>query len=52
MSVTLQKHGEIGLILVDSPPVNALSHDVRVALIAAVDALNADPTLSAGVLAC
>jgi 3-hydroxyacyl-CoA dehydrogenase len=52
MTVTLQKHGDIGLILVDFPPVNALSHAVRVGVIEAVDALNADPSLVAGVLAC
>ncbi len=52
MTVTLQKHGDVGLIVIDAPPVNALSHAVREAIIGAVDALEADPALVAGVLAC
>jgi 3-hydroxyacyl-CoA dehydrogenase len=51
MPVTLERHGAAALILIDSPPVNALSQDVRGALWDAVAAFIADPALRCGVLA-
>ena len=50
--VTLTRRGPIGLILINNPPVNALSQGIRAGLIEAVDALNTDATLEAGVLLC
>ena len=50
--VRLERSGDIGLILVDHPPVNALSHAVRVGLIEALAAFEADGGLRAAVLAC
>jgi 3-hydroxyacyl-CoA dehydrogenase len=50
--VTLTRRGTIGLIVIDNPPVNALSQAVRAGLVEAVDALNADAALKAGLLLC
>ncbi|CAN7192958.1 3-hydroxyacyl-CoA dehydrogenase NAD-binding domain-containing protein [Phenylobacterium sp. LjRoot225] len=50
--VSIEVSGEIGLLLVDSPPVNALSHAVREGLLAGVADLNADPAVRVIVLAC
>ncbi|WP_369415063.1 3-hydroxyacyl-CoA dehydrogenase NAD-binding domain-containing protein [Acuticoccus kalidii] len=40
--VTVEKLGNIALVAVDNPPVNALSHAVRAALTEAIEALDAD----------
>lgn len=50
--VRLETHGDIGLIIIDHPPVNALSAAVRAGLVEAVQQLAASPGLRAGVLAC
>lgn len=50
--VTYRRHGEIALIEVDSPPVNALSAAVRRGLTEAVAQLAADPQARAAVLFC
>ncbi len=50
--VTLERRGRIGLIFVDSPPVNALSRAVRSGLIEAVERLNADSALEACLILC
>lgn len=50
--VKLESHGDVGVITIDHPPVNALSAAVRAGLIEAVTALAADSTLRCGVLAC
>ncbi|MDX1580738.1 MAG: enoyl-CoA hydratase-related protein, partial [Alphaproteobacteria bacterium] len=44
--------GEIGVITVNSPPVNALSHGVRDGLMNGTKALNADDNVKAIVLIC
>jgi 3-hydroxyacyl-CoA dehydrogenase len=44
MSVSYQQHAEIGVITIDNPPVNALSHDVRVGIRDAIHAAAADTT--------
>lgn len=50
--VRLERSGDIGLILVNHPPVNALSRAVRLGLIDMLAALQADGGLRAAVLAC
>ncbi|HSD75302.1 MAG TPA: 3-hydroxyacyl-CoA dehydrogenase NAD-binding domain-containing protein [Steroidobacteraceae bacterium] len=50
--VTLTRHGSIGLIVIDNPPVNALSQAVRSGLVGAVNELNSDAALQAGLLLC
>lgn len=50
--VRLDRHADIGVIVIDHPPVNATSVAVRAGLVAALDALIADDRLVAGVLAC
>jgi 3-hydroxyacyl-CoA dehydrogenase len=45
--VTLSRHGEIALLRIDNPPVNALSPAVVEGLIAAVDAFEADRSYKA-----
>ncbi|HMI86261.1 MAG TPA: 3-hydroxyacyl-CoA dehydrogenase NAD-binding domain-containing protein [Polyangiaceae bacterium] len=51
-TVTFEKRGPIGIIHVDNPPVNALSHAVRQGLLDAIHAANADGDVKAIVLAC
>jgi 3-hydroxyacyl-CoA dehydrogenase len=48
--VTLERSGTTGLIVIDNPPVNAGSAAVRQGLVAAIAALDADETLTAGML--
>ncbi len=50
--VHLERDGDVGLILVDRPPVNAISQPVRQGLLAALAEIASDPHLSCGVLAC
>jgi 3-hydroxyacyl-CoA dehydrogenase len=50
--VRLERMGDVGLILVDHPPVNALSQAVRKGLIAALARVVADTSLHAAVIAC
>src|SRR5579864_5614082 len=50
--VDLSREGEIAIITLDSPPVNALSRDVREGLIAAFKAADADEAAKATVLIC
>ncbi len=51
-AVTLERRGPVGLIFIDSPPVNALSQSVRAGLIEAIESLNADSAFEAGVVLC
>lgn len=44
--------GNIGIIWVDNPPVNALSHAVRCGIVEALDVLTGDDQIAAIVLAC
>ena len=48
--VRFEKDGDIGVITVDNPPVNALSPGVPEGVVAAVDKGNADPAVKAMVL--
>jgi len=52
MTVTIARQGEIAIVTVDNPPVNALSQALRQGLWDAVDTLDADPQVAAVVLAC
>ncbi len=44
------RDGDVAVFTFDSPPVNALSHPVRAAFLAAIEALDADPGVRAIVL--
>ena len=52
MPISFEKRGNVGVIWVDNPPVNAISVAVRRTLLDGVALLNADADLQAGVLAC
>jgi 3-hydroxyacyl-CoA dehydrogenase len=49
--VQTARDGDVLMVTIDHPPVNALSHAVRVGLMAAMDELDADVTLRAMVIA-
>jgi 3-hydroxyacyl-CoA dehydrogenase len=49
--ISVERDGDVAVIVFDNPPVNALSHPVRVAMLAAVEALDGDPGVRAIVLA-
>lgn len=48
--VRSERHDGVGLIEIDNPPVNALSHPVRAALLAAVQSLDTDRGITALVI--
>jgi 3-hydroxyacyl-CoA dehydrogenase len=50
--VRTERHGDVGLIVIDHPPVNAMSAPVRRDLEAAIAWLGSEPGIRAGVLAC
>jgi 3-hydroxyacyl-CoA dehydrogenase len=50
--VRLSRSGDVGVIVVDHPPVNALSRSVREGLLAALAEVSADAGLGAAVIAC
>ena len=50
--VRTERHGDVAVILIDHPPVNALSFAVRRDLLAAVIALGKEAGVRAGVIAC
>jgi 3-hydroxyacyl-CoA dehydrogenase len=52
MQGSFEKRGEIGIIWIDNPPVNAISVGVREALIDGVKQLMQDDALKAGIIAC
>jgi 3-hydroxyacyl-CoA dehydrogenase len=52
MQGRFEKRGDIGIIWIDNPPVNAISVGVRIAMIAGVANLAGDPEIKIGVLAC
>ena len=49
--VLVERDGPLALVLIDHPPVNATSADVRAELLAAIEALDADETVAAIVIA-
>jgi 3-hydroxyacyl-CoA dehydrogenase len=50
--VRSERHGDIALILIDNPPVNASSRAVRQGLVAAIETANKDTNVAAIVIAC
>ena len=52
MQGRFEKRGDVGIVWIDNPPVNAISVGVREAIIDGVTKLAQDPALKAGVLAC
>jgi 3-hydroxyacyl-CoA dehydrogenase len=52
MQGRFEKRGEVGIIWINNPPVNAISVGVRAALIDGVAKLAQDPEIKVGVLAC
>jgi len=51
-SVDLRRDGEIAVVTVDNPPVNALKHEVRAGLAEALRQARDDATVKAVVIAC
>ena len=51
-TVRSERHGEIGVIVVDNPPVNAVTPSVRDGIYSAVQELGADESVGAVVLHC
>jgi 3-hydroxyacyl-CoA dehydrogenase len=51
-TVRSERHGAIGVIIVDNPPVNAIAPSVREGILAAALALGSDAAVSAVVLHC
>ncbi|MDP2086893.1 MAG: 3-hydroxyacyl-CoA dehydrogenase NAD-binding domain-containing protein [Gemmobacter sp.] len=49
-AVRLERDGEVAILVIDSPPVNALGLAVRLGLLAALDAAVADPAVRAIVI--
>jgi 3-hydroxyacyl-CoA dehydrogenase len=52
MQGRFEKRGDVGIIWINNPPVNAISVGVREAIIDGVTKLAQDPELKAGILAC
>ncbi len=48
--VDIKRDGEIAILILSNPPVNALAHGVRVGLLAAIQTANADPAIKAIVI--
>jgi len=51
-TVHVERRGEIAIVTIDNPPVNALSHSVRVGLLEHLPLLEADDAVKAVVLTC
>jgi enoyl-CoA hydratase/carnithine racemase len=52
MQGRFEKRGDVGIIWVNNPPVNAISVGVRIAIIDGVTKLAQDAEIKVGVLAC
>ena len=50
--VTVERHGAISVITIDSPPVNALSQGVRAGLMACLEKANSDSATKSVVIQC
>ena len=50
--VKMQRHGEIAVVTIDNPPVNALSHGVRTGLLDILPGIEADAGVAAILLVC
>jgi 3-hydroxyacyl-CoA dehydrogenase len=51
-AVSLEKHGEIGMLWIDNPPVNALGHSVRKGLADGIEQAEKDEQIRAVVVIC
>lgn len=51
-TVRLDRQGEIAVLIIDNPPVNALSHSVRVGLLELLPGIAADDSVKAILLVC
>jgi 3-hydroxyacyl-CoA dehydrogenase len=51
-TVRMQRHGDIAVLTIDNPPVNALSHSVRVGLLEILPRIEADDGVRAILLVC
>ncbi|WP_158817143.1 3-hydroxyacyl-CoA dehydrogenase NAD-binding domain-containing protein [Methylocapsa sp. S129] len=51
-AVRIENRGDVALILIDNPPVNASSQAVRKGLVTAIEAANKDAAVAAIVIAC
>ena len=51
-AVRLEKHGDVGLVLINYPPVNALGQPVRQGMRDCLAQAEADPAIKAIVIAC
>lgn len=52
MTDSFEKRGEIGIIWIDNPPVNAISAAVRATIMEGCARLNTDDEIKVGILAC
>lgn len=52
MQASTEKRGATGIIRINNPPVNAISHGVRAGIVEGLDTLVADDEVTAIVLAC
>lgn len=52
MPVTIEPRGDLALVVIDNPPVNATSQAVRAGLIDAVETIDADAAIRGAVLIC
>ncbi len=50
--VRIEKRGDVAVVTIDNPPVNALSHAIRSALVEAAKSIDADDSVKVAVLAC
>ncbi|HET7402483.1 MAG TPA: enoyl-CoA hydratase/isomerase family protein, partial [Usitatibacter sp.] len=50
--VRIEREGDVAVVVVDHPPVNATSHLVRSGLLQAVSEIDADASFAAAVIAC
>src|SRR3954454_12115770 len=51
-SIDLTREGEVAIVTIDNPPVNALKHEVRAGLVEAFGRVRDDAGVKAAVLAC
>ena len=50
--VEIVRRGDVAIVRIDNPPVNALSHAVRSGLLEALASMESDPAIRAGIVAC
>src|SRR5207249_6780833 len=50
--VTLARDDDVGVVIINNPPVNALSHPVRAGIKSAIAEANLDPAIAALVIYC